>query len=172
MAILPIKTYGDAFLRKKIPPLKDIDKEIRDLAKDMFDTLKSVGGVGLAATQVGQEKRIFVIDRSFFGFEESPWIIVNSEVVQKAGEQVSEEGCLSLPGLFEDVSRPNYVMVKGFDLKGKELIIEGKGLLARVLLHELDHLDGVLFIDHLSPIRRKLLEKHLKKLKEKSKWSI
>jgi peptide deformylase len=172
MAVLPIKIYGDIFLRKRVPPLKEIDQEIKELVLDMFETLKAMSGVGLAATQVGKEKRLFVLDRSFFDLKDSPWVVINPELAEKSGEQTGEEGCLSLPGLFEEVSRPNFVVVKGFDLEGKKIQIEGRGLLARVLMHELDHLEGVLFIDHISTVRRKLLEKHLKKLKEKRKWSI
>jgi peptide deformylase len=113
------------------------------------------------------EKKLFVVDRSFFSTspgDDSPLIIINPVLVESQGEQTSEEGCLSIPGTYADVTRQLEVLVKGIDLDEKEIKIEAKGLLSRVLLHEIDHLNGLLFIDHLSSIRRRLLAKKLKKL--------
>jgi len=127
-------------------------------------TLRNAGGIGLSANQVGEELRVFVVDRSLFQADDSPLIIINPEIVDTHGEQTEEEGCLSIPGTYADVTRPLELTVKGIDLNEKEVIVEAKGLLSRVLAHEIDHLNGILFIDHLSSIKRKLLSKKLKKL--------
>lgn len=167
MAILPIKIYGDRVLRRQAKKIIRVDQNIRELASDMLKTLKEAGGIGLAANQVGEEKQLFVIDRSFFSVtpgQDSPLIVVNPVLVEWHGEQTSEEGCLSIPGTYADVTRQLEVLVKGIDLDEKEIEIQGKGFLSRVLLHEIDHLNGLLFVDHLSSIRRKLLAKKLKKL--------
>ncbi len=167
VAILPIKIYGDAVLRKRAIKITKVDESVRKLASDMLRTLKEAGGIGLAANQVGVEKKLFVVDRSFFSTapnQGSPLIVVNPVLVESHGEQTSEEGCLSLPGTYADVTRELEVLVRGMDLDEKEIEIEGKGFLSRVLLHEIDHLNGLLFVDHLSSIRRRLLAKKLRKL--------
>jgi peptide deformylase len=167
MAILPIKIYGDPVLRKQAKEIIKVDENIRKLAFDMLKTVKEAGGIGLAANQIGEEKKLFVIDRSFFSVspeENSPLIVINPVLVEARGEQTSEEGCLSIPGTYADVTRQLEVLVKGINLDEKEIEIEGKGFLSRVLLHEIDHLNGLLFIDHLSSIRRRLLAKKLKNL--------
>jgi peptide deformylase len=167
MAILPIKIYGDAVLRRRAKKVTKVDESIKKLALDMLKTLKEAGGIGLAANQVGEEKQLFVIDRSFFSAspgQDSPLIVVNPALVESDGEQISEEGCLSIPGTYADVTRQLEVLVRGIDLDEKEIEIEGKGFLSRVLLHEIDHLNGLLFVDRLSSIRRRLLAKKLKKL--------
>jgi peptide deformylase len=164
MAILPIRIYGDSVLRKRAEEITRVDEKIRKLTLQMLGTLKDAGGIGLAANQVGEELRIFVVDRSRFQTDDSPLIIINPEIVDLHSEQTEEEGCLSIPGTYADVKRPLELMVKGIDLNEKEIIVEAKGFLSRVLAHEIDHLNGVLFIDHLSSIKRKLLSKKLKKL--------
>jgi peptide deformylase len=167
MAILTIRIYGDPVLRKQAKEITRVDKTIKELALDMLKTVKEAKGIGLSANQVGVEKKLFVVDRSFFSTapsEDSPLIVINPVLVESHGEQTSEEGCLSIPGTYADVTRQLEVLVKGIDLDEKEIKIEGKGLLSRVLLHEIDHLNGLLFIDHLSSIRRRLLAKKLKKL--------
>ncbi len=167
MAVLPIRIYGDSVLRKRAKKITKVDERIRRLASEMLGTLKNAQGIGLAANQVGEALRLFVIDRSFFQAEESPLIVINPEIVNSQGDQTEEEGCLSIPGTYADVTRPLKLVVKGIDLNEKEIIVEGKGLLSRVLAHEIDHLNGILFIDHLSSIRRKLLSKKLRKLSAK-----
>lgn len=162
-----IRTYGDSILRKKSKEIKNIDASIKDLARDMIESVKTFRGIGLAANQVGVDKRIFVVDRSNLDLTEKPLVAINPEIVEISGKQTEEEGCLSIPGTFDYVARPLKVTVKALDLDGKELLVEGRGLLARVLVHEIDHLNGVLFIDHLSSIRRKLLSAKLKKIAEK-----
>jgi len=122
-------------------------------------------GLGLAANQVGISKRFFAIDLSYFDVVKEPIIIVNPEIAEISGSVMGEEGCLSFPGLYQDIERPEKTVITGVDLNGKELTIEGKGLMARVLLHEIDHLNGKLFIDHLSSIKRNLIKGKLKKIK-------
>ena len=130
----------------------------------MLGTLKDAGGMGLAANQVGKELRILVVDRSRFQLEDSPLIVINPVMVDSRGEQTEEEGCLSLPGTYGDVTRPLELTVKGIDLNEKELMVEAKGMLSRVLAHEIDHLDGILFVDHLSSLKKRLLSKKLSQL--------
>jgi len=164
MAILPIRIYGDSVLRKQAKEITRVDERIKNLAFEMLDTLKNAGGIGLSANQVGEELRIFVVDRSRFQTDSSPLIMINPVLVDSCDEQTEEEGCLSIPGTYADVKRPLELTVNGIDLNEKEIIVEAKGFLSRVLAHEIDHLNGVLFIDHLSSIKRKLLSKKLKKL--------
>jgi len=164
MANFPIKIYGDAVLRRKAKKITTVDEKIRKLAFEMLSTLKDAGGIGLSANQVGEEQRIFVVDRSLFQADDTPLIVINPEIVDLRDEQTEEEGCLSIPGTYADVTRPLELTVKGIDLNEKEIIVEAKGLLSRVLTHEIDHLNGILFIDHLSSIKRRLLSKKLRKL--------
>jgi len=166
MAVLKLRKYGDPVLRRKAEEIKEIDGEIKKLASDMVETLKSIGGIGLAGNQVGVAKKMFVIDRTHIDGEEEPLIMINPELVETSGEQVFEEGCLSAPGIYEDVTRSRKVKVRGLNLEGREIEVEGEGLLSRALLHEIDHLNGVLFIDRLSTIQRKLLGKKLRKISE------
>jgi len=166
MAILKLRKYGNPVLRRRAEEISVMDDEIKKLASDMVETLKSIGGIGLAANQVGVAKRIFVIDRTHIDGEEEPVIMLNPELIESSEEQVIEEGCLSAPGIYENVTRARKVKVKGLNLEGKQVEIEGEGLLSRALLHEIDHLNGVLFIDHLSTIKRKLLGKKLRKISE------
>jgi peptide deformylase len=162
--VLPIRIYGDPVLRTRAEDITRVDEEIKKLAGEMVRALKRVSGIGLAANQVGQAVRLFVVDRSLFRADDPPLVVINPQVVAVHGEQVQEEGCLSFPGTFADVARPMKIQIKGVDLDEKEFAIEAEGLLSRVLAHEIDHLNGVLFIDHLSSIKRKLLSRKLKKL--------
>jgi peptide deformylase len=164
MSALSIRTYGDPVLRKRAKEIAKVDEKIRNLASEMLRTLKDAGGIGLAATQVGEELRIFVVDRSQFQLEDSPLIVINPVVVNSRDEQTEEEGCLSLPGTYADVTRPLELTVRGIDLDEKEVVIEAKGILSRVLAHEIDHLDGILFVDHLGSLKKRLLSKKLKQL--------
>ncbi len=164
MAVLPIRIYGDSVLRRRAKEITKVDDRIRKLTFGMLKTLKEAGGIGLAGNQVGEELRLFVVDRSLFQVDDSPLIVINPTIVDSRSEQTEEEGCLSVPGTYADVKRPLELTVKGIDLNEKEIIVEAKGLLSRVLAHEIDHLNGILFIDHLSSIKRKLLSKKLKKL--------
>ncbi len=168
MSILKLRKYGDPVLRKKAEEITFIDGEIRKLASDMLETLKSIDGIGLAGNQVGVARRIFVIDRTHIDGEEEPLVLINPELLESSGNQVIEEGCLSAPGIYEDITRSQKIRVRGLNLEGKRVEIESEGLMSRALLHEIDHLNGVLFIDHLSTIKRKLLGRKLRKISEDS----
>jgi len=134
--------------------------------KATIATMQDNKGLGLAANQVGIQKRFFAIDMSYFDVVKSPIVIVNPKIVELSDNKViGEEGCLSFPGLYQDIERPDMAIVQGLDIDGNEITIEGKGFVARVLQHEFDHLNGTLFIDHLSKIKRSLIRGKLKKLK-------
>lgn len=146
MAIRKIREDGDEVLRKKSKPVEEINERVLTLLEDMADTMYDADGVGLAAPQVGILKRIFVID---IYDDEGLRVFINPEILEVKGTQLGEEGCLSIPGKLEDVERANYVKVKALNEKGEEFILEAEELLARAVLHEYDHLEGTLFIDHL-----------------------
>ncbi|MBE6048770.1 MAG: peptide deformylase [Clostridium sp.] len=147
MAIRNIRLEGDEVLRKHSKVVEKVDNKILTLIKDMGETMYEADGVGLAAPQVGILKRIFVID-VYDG--EGLRVFINPEILETKGVQDGEEGCLSIPGISEDVKRPNYVKVKALNEKGEEFVLEAEELLARAICHENDHLDGILFIDHVN----------------------
>ena len=151
MAILPIRTFGDPVLRERAREVERVTDSHKRLIADMIDTMRDAPGVGLAANQVGVLERIFVweVDEEF-GAVINPVIVRRSEQID-----IGEEGCLSLPGLYYDVARPDEVSLEGLDVNGEPVVLEGTELLARVIQHEVDHLDGVLFIDHLPEETRK-----------------
>lgn len=163
MAVLEILTIGHPILTKKAERVERIDPELLRLARDMVETMRRAPGVGLAAPQVNVSKRLITVDLSVGENEDELLILVNPEIIRQEGEIVCEEGCLSVPDIREKVARPYRVLVKGLDLQGREVEIEGEDLLARVLCHEVDHLDGKLFTDRLSPLKKTLLRKKLKK---------
>ena len=142
MALRTIRVQGDSVLTKKSRPVDKMTPRIGELITDMLDTMYEAMGVGLAAPQVGILKRIVVIDVG-----EGPIVLINPEILETSGEQTGDEGCLSVPGMAGQVTRPNYVKVKAMDEEMNEVIYEGTELLARAFCHELDHLDGILFID-------------------------
>ncbi len=143
MGIRIIREDGDDVLRKKCKPVKEMTERLSQLIDDMFDTMYDANGVGLAAPQVGVLRRIVVIDV----MDGNPLALVNPEIVESDGEQIGPEGCLSLPGLQGEVSRPEHVIVNALDRDMNPITVEGEGLLARALCHELDHLDGILYKD-------------------------
>ncbi len=147
----PILTYPDPFLEKKAPAVSAVDGKIRELIRDMLETMHAAKGIGLAAPQVGEGKRVIVVDVSPVDEGAQPIALVNPEVVRKQGWVEGVEGCLSIPGVEGPVFRYESVVVSGRDEDGASVTVEASGLLARVLQHEIDHLDGVLFIDRLSP---------------------
>ncbi len=166
MARLEILTIGHPILTKKAERVDTIDPELIALARDMVETMHRAPGVGLAAPQVNVSRRLITIDLSVGENEQDLIVLVNPEIVRQEGEWVSEEGCLSVPDVREKVSRPYHVVVRGLDIQGKEVEVEGEELLARVLCHEIDHLEGRLFIDRISPLKKALLRKKLKKASE------
>lgn len=166
MAVLPIRIYGDQVLRQRAAEIPKLDDSVVKLISDMLETLKLENGLGLAANQVGVLKRVFVVNLSHVKEGEKPFAIINPMLVDKAGEIIGEEGCLSIPGIFEDVVRSKRVTFKGLAVDGREIEIKAEDLLARVMQHELDHLNGILFIDHLSKIKREQIDSQLNKISE------
>lgn len=166
MSVLKIRTYGDPVLREKAERIDEIDVDVRALAADMLETLADAEGVGLAGPQVGVSRRIIVVHPpppEEGGTRGKPTVYVNPEIVSKGGPQESaEEGCLSIPGVYDMVKRPRQVTVKALDLDGGEVRIEAEGIHGRILQHEIDHIDGVLFVDRIGPMRRALLKKQLR----------
>ena len=150
MAIFPIRVFGDPVLRQRAAEIEEIDARIARLAEEMVETMYAAPGVGLAAPQVGIERRIFVYDVG-----EGPVTVINPAIVESRGEWEYEEGCLSVPELHWPIVRPKEVHLVGRDLKGNEISIEGDELLGRVLQHELDHLDGILLLERLEKEQRK-----------------
>lgn len=146
MAIRNIRKNGDSVLRKKCKIVDEINPRIITLLEDMIETMYDADGVGLAAPQIGILKRIFVID---IYDDYGPRVFINPQILEKKGSQIDEEGCLSVPGEAAEIERADYVKVKAFNEKGEEFILEAEGLLARAIQHENDHLEGVLFIDHI-----------------------
>jgi peptide deformylase len=163
MAVLEILTIGHPTLTKKAERVGKIDPALVRLARDMIETMRRAPGVGLAAPQVNVSKRLITVDLSVGENEEELIILINPEILSQEGEVVSEEGCLSVPDIREKVARPYRVLVTGLDLEGKKIEIEGEDMMARVLCHEIDHLDGKLFTDRLSPLKKTLIRKKLKK---------
>jgi len=163
MAIREIRIIGDPVLTRTADPVERVDEEIVRLARDMVETLHAAPGIGLAAPQVGVGKRLIVVDLSVGEDKDALHVLVNPEIVGKEGEAVCEEGCLSVPDIREKVVRPYRVVVRGLDLEGRTVEIEGEDLLARAFCHEIDHLDGILFVEKLSALKRTLIRKKLKK---------
>jgi peptide deformylase len=165
-----IVKYGADVLGKVAKPVVNITEVEVQLVQDMVETMYKAPGVGLAAPQIGVSRRVMVTDTSAGEKSDSLLVIVNPEIVDTEGEQYEEEGCLSIPGFSEWVRRPRKVIIKGVDLNGRELILEGSDLLARAFCHELDHLNGVLFMEHLSFIKRDLMKRKIRKLIKQDEW--
>ena len=159
MAVLSVRRYGDPLLRQKARPVKAIDDEIRALIGDMVETMHHQVGIGLAAPQVGIPLRLLVMDDGRRGVRP----LVNPVIVERQGSVKAEEGCLSLPGIFAEVERSEWVRVEALDGDGEPVSLEARGLQARVIQHELDHLDGVLFIDRLPPMARDRIKRRIQK---------
>lgn len=166
MALLPILQYPDARLRKKAVKVEEITDQIRSLVDDMIETMYDDHGVGLAATQVNVHQLIFVVDVS--AAHDEPQVFINPEIVEHKGTVDSEEGCLSVPGIFNKVQRHKWIKVKALDRDGKPFEIETEQFLALAIQHELDHLNGILFIDRLSPLKKKIAIKKLEKLRKQA----
>lgn len=151
MSVLPIRIMGDPVLREKARPVQAFSPSLKRLAADMLETMYESQGVGLAAPQVGVSERLFVFDDG----ESGPVAIVNPELYDPDGIQDGEEGCLSIPGIYFNVQRAHRIRVRGYDLDGNPMDLDGEGLLARILQHETDHIDGILFVDRLTDEDRK-----------------
>jgi peptide deformylase len=168
--ILPILKYGDSNLQKVCEPVTVFDKELAALAKNMAETMYAAPGVGLAAPQVGVLRRLIVVDVTVGEKVGNLITLVNPEIINAEGDQYEEEGCLSIPNFTGKVHRPYRVVVSGKDLEGREKIVEGEGLLSRVFAHEIDHLNGILFIDHLSAIKRDIIKRKIRKKVRAGEW--
>lgn len=166
----PIVLFGDEVLEKPAALVTNISDEEVQLVQDMVETMYKAPGVGLAANQVGVSKRIMVTDPSGGERPNELITIVNPEIVSVDGEQFEDEGCLSVPGFTSVVLRPKRVIIKGVDLEGKDVTIEGKDLLARAFCHEMDHLNGMFFLDHLSFIKRDIIKRKIRKLMKQGEW--
>lgn len=164
MAVLPIRELPDEVLREKAQPVARFDDELQALIDDMFETMYAAPGLGLAAPQIGRSLRLFVYDlKEADDLPRHTGVLINPEFVTKSGTQTGEEGCLSVSDYRTQVTRANHVAVRGLDRNGREVTIEGEGLMARLLQHEMDHLDGMVFVDRLSSLKRQMYLKRLKK---------
>ena len=166
MARLEIIKIGHPTLARKSVRIEKVDEEIRHLARDMIETMHAAPGLGLSAPQVNVSRRLITVDLSIGEKQEEIIVLINPEILSREGKVVREEGCLSVPAIYEKVARPQKVVVKGRDLEGRERVLEAQDMLARVFCHEIDHLDGKLFVDFLSPLKRKLIRKKFKKKAE------
>ena len=167
MTIRKILTEPDPFLRQKSTKVVDVNNEIRALMDDMLETMYSAPGIGLAAIQVGVPKRAIVIDLTRNDEKKNPLYFVNPEIISNSDKHGTyEEGCLSVPGQFAEINRPDKCKVKYLDYNGKEQILEAQGLLATCIQHEIDHLEGILFIDYLSKLKKSMIVKKLSKQKK------
>ena len=168
--IRPILRYGDRQLLDAASDVATFDDNLQRLIDDMIETMYAAPGVGLAATQIGVPLRLFVVDVSLGRDPKGLIVMINPQFVMRDGMQLEEEGCLSVPGFNATVVRPARVMVKGFDRHGQEQTIEGTTLLARAFQHEIDHLDGMVFIDRLRGIKRDMIVRKIQKLRRTGKW--
>jgi len=167
MANLGITKYGDEVLRKVAEPIEEINDEVIKIINDMLETLySSKDGIGIAAPQIGVSKRIIIIDTNPSDASLKPMVIINPEIVEKEGLSNAEEGCLSVPDIRVEVKRCERVVVEGLDHEGNKIRVEGTGLLARVVQHEIDHINGTLFIDHISKLKQQLIKKRLHKIEK------
>ena len=169
MALLEIKKFGCPVLRQKATPIRDITDEIQQLIKDMFAAMYAAEGVGLAAQQVGFTERLLVLDVRPRDALSEPLVFINPEILWTEGEHIGEEGCLSLPGIAGDVRRPARIGVRARDGNGREFEMDLDGIVAKVLQHEIDHLDGVLIVEHFNAIKRNLVRGQLRKLQREGK---
>ena len=160
MAVLSVRKYGDPALRRRAAPVGEVTPEIHRIVADMVETMYDEVGIGLAAPQVGIPLRLIVVSDEA---TREPRALVDPVLVEQSGQITAEEGCLSIPGVFAPVTRAASVRVEARTLDGQTTTLEGRGLLARVLQHEMDHLDGVLFIDHLDPVTRDRIKRKIKK---------
>jgi len=168
-----IVKYGHPMLEQRADPVTEFDTpELRDLIADMWESMYAAKGVGLAAPQIGVRKRISVIDISAGEDETKRIVIINPEVTSSEGKQTSEEGCLSLPGFREPVTRANKVSVRAQNEKGDIIELCGEELLARAFQHEIDHLNGILFINHLSGLKRDIIRRKIKKMQKAGEWEV
>ena len=170
MAIIPILKYGEPLLLEKSVPVEKIDEEVRRLIDDMVETMYAAEGIGLAAPQVGELKRVIVVDISSGEHPEELVVLINPELEAQEGSVVNEEGCLSFPDITLEIERPQWVKVRGLRPEGGKVELEAEGLLACALFHEIDHLNGVLIINRASPLKRDLTVRKIRKKIKAGEW--
>jgi peptide deformylase len=168
--LYPIVKYGDPILEKPTAPVKNFDAELEALTEDMFASMYAASGVGLAAPQIGKSMRLTVVDVTGGKNPEAKIVLANPEIIHAEGEVREEEGCLSIPGFRGYVMRPQFVTIRAQNAKGESFEIRGENLLARAFCHEIDHLNGILFLQHLSMLKRDLIKRKIKKLKKQGEW--
>lgn len=168
--IYPIVMYGDPILEKPTASISEFNEELEELTEDMFASMYAALGVGLAAPQIGKNLRLTVVDVTAGKNPEAKIVLINPEIIHAEGEKREEEGCLSLPGFRGYVVRPQFVTIKAQNAKGEHFEIRGEDLLARAFCHEIDHLNGILFIQHLSMLKRDLIKRKIKKLRKQGEW--
>ncbi len=168
--IRPILKFGAPELQRQSEPVENFDRKLRDLAQDMLETMYAAPGIGLAAPQVGVNLRLLVVDISAGEEKGNQIILVNPEILEQEGEQKGEEGCLSIPGFTALVERPQRIRIAGQDPRGNRIEMEAEDLLARALCHELDHLDGILYLDRISFFKRDLIKRKIRKLIRSGDW--
>ena len=168
--IYPIVKYGNPVLEKPAAPVTEFDEELKTLVADMFESMYEAKGVGLAAPQIGISKRLAVIDVTFKENPREKLVLANPEIIHTEGKQTQSEGCLSIPDFRENVTRANIVTIRAQDVNGKWYEKTGEELLARAFLHETDHLNGKLYISHLSALKRDLIKRKIRKLTKAGEW--
>jgi peptide deformylase len=168
--IYPIVKFGDPVLEKPATPITVFDGDLRKLVEDMFESMYAAHGVGLAAPQIGIAKRIAVIDVTFKEDPAAQIVLINPEIIHTEGRLTSNEGCLSLPEFREKVTRPRKVTARAQNLEGKTFEVSGEELLARALVHETDHLNGKLYINHISALKRDMMKRKIRKLMKQGEW--
>jgi peptide deformylase len=168
--IYPVVKYGDPILEKPTAPISEFNEELEELTEDMFASMYAAQGVGLAAPQIGKNLRLTVVDVTAGKNPEAKIVLINPEIIHAEGEKREEEGCLSLPGFRGYVVRPQFVTIRAQNAKGEYFEIRGEDLLARAFCHEIDHLNGILFIQHLSMLKRDLIRRKIKKLRKQGEW--
>lgn len=170
LSVLPIRKYPDPVLLSRCEAVEELDAELRDLAESMIETMYSAQGIGLAANQVGESRRLLVVDVSGGSRPGQRIVAVNPEILEEKGAESGEEGCLSIPGIVAMVERPTWIRIRWRDLEGESVEREAEGLLARALCHEVDHLEGRTILDHVSSLKRSLLKKKIRKSVRAGEW--
>ncbi len=168
--ILNVVKYGDPILTSRAEDVGDFDEKLHKLIDDMFETMYGAPGVGLAAPQVGVLKRLFVMDCSSGKDNKQKVVLINPVIETEEGEQIGDEGCLSFPGIFLEIKRPQRIVVRARDMDGSEMTLDVMDLQARCVSHETDHLDGELFVNYLSPLKRDLTKRKIKKRMKQGDW--
>ena len=169
MDLKPVKLLGDPVLRRKSDPVTHVDGETQGIVNDLMATVDAANGLGLAAPQIGILKRIIVVVSVDGEGRRHHYVLINPEVISACGEEVCEEGCLSIPGIYANVKRPQSVIVNSLDKAGKKVNMEASGVMARALAHEIDHLDGILFVDRIGMVKRNLLRNRLNAIRKRAK---